>query len=62
MNNLYILRNIGYIVEQLKNSKPLPESYWIEEQKWMDKRNEENKKLNESIKMSYEKYHEPFTI
>lgn len=61
MNNLEILRNIGDIIEELKNSTTSQE-YWIEEQKLMDKRDEENIKFNKSIQMSYEKYHEPFTI
>ena len=62
MNNLDILRNLGDILEALKNSKPLPDSYWIEEQKPMDARDKENKKFNGLIKMSYEKYYEPFII
>jgi len=59
--NLEVLRNLGDIVQELKDNPPSAE-YWIEEQKAMDKRDEENHKFNESIKMSYEKYHTPFTI
>ncbi len=61
MNNLEILKDFGKLAEELKNNPPSVE-YWIEEEKWMAKRDEKNRKFNESIKMSYEKFHQPFTI
>ena len=61
MNNLEVLRNLSEILEELKNS-PTSDAYWIEEQKDMDKREDEIEKFNKSIQMSYEKYHTPFTI
>ena len=59
--NLDALRNFGALAEELKNT-PTPMSYWIKEDKWLAKEDEKNRKFNESIKMSYEKFHQPYTI
>jgi len=61
MNNLEILRNMGKLAEELKKN-PTPDSYWIEEAKMIDKLHRKQEAFNRSIQMSYEKYHQPFTI
>jgi len=61
MNNLEILRNMGKLAEELENTV-IPDSYWIEEAKMIDKLHEKQEKFNRSIQMSYEKYHQPYTI
>jgi len=61
MNNLEILRNMGKLAEELENTT-IPDSYWIEEAKMIDKLHEKQEKFNRSIQMSYEKYHQPYTI
>ena len=59
--NLDILRSFGKLAEELRNT-PTPMSYWIEEEKWMQKRMKKNREFNKSIEMSYEKFHQPYTI
>ncbi len=60
-SNLDILRNFGAIADELKN-KPVSDDYWIKEQKMLDKLHEKQEKERKSYTMSYEKYHQPFTI
>jgi len=61
LSNLDILRNIGDVAEELKN-KRTSDAYWLEEEKWLSKRIEENEKFKKSITMSYETYKRRFTI
>ena len=60
-SDLEVLRNLGAIAEELKNS-PASTEFWIELDKEMDKLHEEQERFNKSIQMSYEKFHQPFTI
>jgi len=61
MNNLEILRNMGELAKELENT-PIPDSYWEKEAKMLDKLHRKQEAFNRSIQMSYEKFHEPFTI
>jgi len=49
MSGLDVLRNMGNLAEELKNSIT-PKSYWIKEQKYLDKMSIKNKKFSDSIK------------
>jgi len=61
MSHLDVLRNFGKLAEELKN-KPLSADYWEKEAKMLDKLHKKQEAFNKSIQMSYEKYHQPFTI
>ena len=49
------------ITDKLKYAKISPD-FWIKERENIIKANEETRKLKESMKMSFEKYHQKFTI
>ena len=49
MTSLEVLRNMGDLVEELKNSVT-PASYWIAEQKMLDKMEAKNRAFTESIR------------
>lgn len=49
------------ISEKLKDAKVSPE-FWIKERENIRKANEETRKWKESMKMSFEKFHQEFTI
>lgn len=46
----------------LSELKPLDENFWENHYKEFNERVEKRQKEQDSIKMSYEKYHKPFTI
>lgn len=49
------------ITDNIENMK-LNKEFWKKEQTNIDKRVEEGRKEKESMKMSFEKFHTPFTI
>jgi len=59
--HLDALRNFGNIAEELRNNPPSAE-FWEELDRYSDKLHKKQEKERKSYKMSYEKFHQPFTI
>lgn len=59
--NLDVLRNFGKLAEELKN-KPCSAEFWEELDRYSDKLHKKQEKERKSYEMSYEKFHQPYTI
>lgn len=60
-SKLDLLLEFDEVVERIERN-PTPASYWVEEEKRITELNRENQGIYDSLKMSPEKYREPFTI
>ena len=56
------LKELGTVVDERDVNKPTPAEYWEKEAELLKKLNEEHKKREEAIRMSPEKFREPFTL
>ena len=54
------LKNLS--IELRNNPRPLSKEFWESENKRMAERQKQHEREVESLKMSYEKLHQPFTI
>ncbi len=54
-------KKFGEVVKFLEEN-PLPDSHWIKMNENMRKRIEKNKRINDAIKMSPEKFRQPFDL
>ena len=61
MKNLDILRNFSAIADELKNKRVSVE-YWEKEEKRLAELMEQHERERKAIKMSPEKFRQPFTI
>jgi len=60
-SKLELLRGLREIVVNRK-AKPVPDSYWEKEAKIIEELQEENKRIEKAMSMSYETFNRPFTI
>jgi hypothetical protein len=60
-SKLDLLKELSKVAEKIKNMKP-KSGYWEKEKKILDEMDKKNKKLSDSTVMTYEKFHQEFTI